>query len=79
MHALASLNFSRNQCARRLPLAKRLLYFAFSAPINIFTYKCWIDNMPSYSAIYNTMRSLAEQEAATTKAHRRNPTRWGII
>ena len=35
--------------------------------------------MPSYSAIYKTMRSLAEQEAAVTKAHGRDPTKWGII
>jgi hypothetical protein len=33
-HVLALLNFSRNQRAWRLPLAKGLLYFAFSAPVN---------------------------------------------
>lgn len=35
--------------------------------------------MPSYSTVYKTLRSLADAEADVTKAHGRDPTKWGII
>jgi hypothetical protein len=35
--------------------------------------------MPSYSSIYKTLRSLADQETIATKAHGRDATKWGII
>jgi len=35
--------------------------------------------MPSYSSVYKTLKSLADQEAVVTQAHGRDPTKWGII
>ena len=78
-HALAALNFSRNQQARRLPVAKGILFFAVSAPVDLFSYESRIGNMPSYSSIYRTLRSLADQETAATQAHGRDASKWGIM
>jgi len=35
--------------------------------------------MPSYSTIYKTLRSLANQETIITKEVGRDPTKWGIL
>jgi hypothetical protein len=35
--------------------------------------------MPSYSSVHCTLCCLADQETATTQAHRCDPTKWGII
>ena len=78
-HALASLDFSRNQQARRLLIARGILYFALLVPADLFAYESRIGNMPLYISIYRTLRSLADQETVVTKAHRQDPAKWGII
>jgi hypothetical protein len=78
-HVLAALDFACNQQARLLPVTKGILYFAFSAPAELFAYECQIGNMPSYSSIYKTLWSLADQEARVTQCASRDPSKWGVM
>jgi hypothetical protein len=57
----------------------QILYFAFSAPAKLFAYECRIGNMPSYSSIYKTLRSLADQEARVTRDVGRDLSKWGSM
>ncbi len=79
VHALAALDFCRLSCANLLPLARGLLYFGTSAPIELIAYNCWIGNTPSYSTIYHAYEGLSRKEAADTKAHRSNPKKLGFF
>jgi hypothetical protein len=76
---LVTLAFARNQQARLLQIAKGILFFALSAPADLFAYESRIGNIPSYSSIYNALRSLAFQEANTTREIGRDPSKWGIL
>ncbi|KAF8811180.1 hypothetical protein BYT27DRAFT_7221584 [Phlegmacium glaucopus] len=78
-HILATLAFARNQQARLLQIAKGILFFALSAPADLFAYESRIGNMPTYSSIYNALCSLAFQEANNTWEIGRDPSKWGIL
>ena len=78
-HALSSLNFTRNNEARLLPLARGLLYFSFSAPADLMAYASRIGDMPAYSTIYNTLKGLAAHEATITAAHGSDAQKWGFL
>ncbi|KAM6491593.1 hypothetical protein JOM56_012985 [Amanita muscaria] len=78
-HVLSSLNFTRNNEARLLPLARGLLYFAFSAPVDLISYGSRIGEMPAYSTIYNALKGLSTHAAAVTAAHGRDPTTCGFL
>ncbi|KXN86688.1 hypothetical protein AN958_09775 [Leucoagaricus sp. SymC.cos] len=62
-HALSSLNFCRNQEARLLPFSRGLLYFAHSAPVDLMAYGSHTAEMPAYTTIYNSLKSLSDHEA----------------
>ncbi|KII83514.1 hypothetical protein PLICRDRAFT_119348 [Plicaturopsis crispa FD-325 SS-3] len=78
-HSISSLNFARSGDARLLPSARGMLYFASSAPVDLFRYNSRAGNMPAYTSIHRMMRALSEQEAKVTEAHGRDPTTVGII
>ncbi|KII85006.1 hypothetical protein PLICRDRAFT_78107, partial [Plicaturopsis crispa FD-325 SS-3] len=78
-HALSELIFCRSDRARLLPISRGLLYFASSAPVDLFAYNSRIGAMPAYSTVYNTARDLADQEAAVTRTLGNNPAKWGIL
>ena len=67
-------NFTRNNEARLLPLACGLLYFAFSAPANLFAYSSRIGEMPAYSTISHALSSPSLQEASVTVARAQDAT-----
>ena len=62
-----------------MPLARGLLYFASSAPVDLFAYSSRIGEMPAYSTISNTLQGLSDQEAAVTTSHGRDPTKFGVL
>ncbi|KAG6824881.1 hypothetical protein H0H92_005539 [Tricholoma furcatifolium] len=76
-HAISALNFSRNNEARLLPLTRGLLYFAFSAPVDLFAYGSRIGEMPAYSTIYRALINFSAHEAAIISAHASNPQTAG--
>ncbi|KAF8872739.1 hypothetical protein BD779DRAFT_1708992 [Infundibulicybe gibba] len=78
-HAISALNFARNNEARLLPLARGLLYFAFSAPIDLIAYNSRIGEMPAYSTISRALKGLSDHEATITLAHGRNPIKCGML
>ena len=78
-HTLSSLNFTRNNEARLLPLARGLLYFSFSAPADLMAYESRIGDMPAYSTIYNSLKGLAAHEAIITAAHASDAQKWGFL
>jgi hypothetical protein len=51
-----------------LPLARGLLYFAFSAPIDLFAYGSHVGKMPAYATISRALSGLSAHEARTTVA-----------
>ena len=62
-----------------MPLARGLLYFASSAPVDLFAYGSRTGEMPAYSTISNTLQGLSDQEAAVTTSHGRDPTKFGVL
>lgn len=56
-----------------------MLYFASSAPVDLFRYHSRTGSMPAYTSIRRLMRALSDQEAKETEAHGRDPTTVGII
>ncbi|PPQ82133.1 hypothetical protein CVT24_012465, partial [Panaeolus cyanescens] len=79
INTLSSLNFARNREARLLPLLKGLLYFAHSAPADLFAYNSRLGEMPSYSTIYQVARQLGINQAATSFQRGRNPAIIGAL
>ncbi|KAF7973930.1 hypothetical protein HWV62_13994 [Athelia sp. TMB] len=73
VHTILTLNFSRCQEARLLPTARGLLYFAFSAPVDLFSYNSRIAGMPAYTTIYKMLEELSKQESKLVQEHGRNP------
>ncbi|KAJ7573714.1 hypothetical protein C8J56DRAFT_1008216 [Mycena floridula] len=71
-HALGALDFSRNSQAKRLALARGLLYFAASAPSRVGT-------MPAYTTIYKALKHLADQSAAHLRTVGADPLKWGVV
>ncbi|KAJ3726679.1 hypothetical protein C8R42DRAFT_573424 [Lentinula raphanica] len=78
-HSIASLNFSLNRRANWLPVARGILYFSTSAPVDLFAYESRTGTMPAYSTVYEILRELGEKEGAATRAAGADPKRWGKI
>ncbi|KAJ7672981.1 hypothetical protein DFH06DRAFT_1319207 [Mycena polygramma] len=78
-HAISALNFCRTDQANLLPLARGILYFGSSAPIELMSYNSRIGNSSSYSTVRNALLGLSEQEGVDTAAHGRNPTTAGFL
>jgi hypothetical protein len=78
-HVISTLNFTRNNKARLLPLVRGLLYFAFSAPADLVAYGSRIGEMPAYSTIYKALKGLSTHAAAVTMTHARDPTKGGFL
>ncbi|KAJ7580007.1 hypothetical protein C8J56DRAFT_1058311 [Mycena floridula] len=78
-HALGALDFSRNSQAKRLALARGLLYFAASAPVDLFAYESRVGTMPAYTTIYKALKHLADQSAARLRTVGADPLKWGVV
>ncbi|KAJ3730855.1 hypothetical protein DFJ43DRAFT_983287, partial [Lentinula guzmanii] len=76
-HCIASLNFSLNRRANWLPVARGTLYFAHSAPVDLFSYESRIGTMPAYSTVYRILRDLGLSEALVTEMAGKDPMQWG--
>ncbi|KAJ6631592.1 hypothetical protein B0H10DRAFT_1938439 [Mycena sp. CBHHK59/15] len=79
IHALADLLFCRSQHANLFQLARGILYFGSSVPVEIMAYNCRIGNMPSYSTIHRSLQGLSAEEGRITSAHGCDPTTAGIL
>lgn len=77
-HVISSLNFTRNNEARLLPLVEGFLYFAFSAPADLMAYASRIGHMPAWSTLYNALEELANHETLVTAAHAQDPSKVGF-
>ncbi|KAJ8082113.1 hypothetical protein PM082_007959 [Marasmius tenuissimus] len=75
-HALSSLNFCLNRQANWLPVARGLLYFALSAPVDLFAYESRTGTMPVYSTVNTMLSDLGEEEGRATKAAGSDPRGW---
>jgi hypothetical protein len=51
-----------------------LLYFAFSAPADLFAYSSRIGEMPAYSTISRALSGLSSHEAKVTLTQAQDPT-----
>ncbi|KAJ7686992.1 hypothetical protein B0H17DRAFT_1160508 [Mycena rosella] len=71
IHALADLLFCRSSRANLLPVARGILYFGSSVPVEIMAYNCRIGTMPS-------LEGLSTEEALVTLNHGRDQTKAGI-
>ncbi|KAF8811788.1 hypothetical protein BYT27DRAFT_7336050 [Phlegmacium glaucopus] len=78
-HAISSLNFTRNNEARLLPLARGIYYFSYSAPVDLMAYSSRIGEMPAYTTIYNSLKGLAEHAAEITYNHGRDKLKMGFL
>ncbi|KAJ7231604.1 hypothetical protein C8J57DRAFT_1439834 [Mycena rebaudengoi] len=79
IHALADLLFCRSDNANLLPLARGILYFGSSAPVEIMAYNCRIGTMPAYSTISRSLLGLSIDEAEITLAHGSDPEQAGAL
>ncbi|KAJ7079843.1 hypothetical protein C8R44DRAFT_909020 [Mycena epipterygia] len=78
-HAIAAMNFCRTDQANLLPLARGILYFGSSAPVELMNYNCRIGSMPAPQTIRRSMIALSEEEAKITKAHGEDPDTVGFL
>ncbi|KAJ3714760.1 hypothetical protein C8R42DRAFT_552055, partial [Lentinula raphanica] len=78
-HSIAALNFSLNRRANWLPVARGILYFSTSAPVDLFAYESRTGTMPAYSTIYGILRELGNEEGLATRAAGTDPNLWGKI
>ncbi|KAJ3793040.1 hypothetical protein GGU11DRAFT_854030 [Lentinula aff. detonsa] len=78
-HCISALNFCLNQRANWLPVARGILYFAHSAPVDLFAYESRIGTMPAYSTIYGILRELGCYEAIASETAGRDPAQWGKL
>lgn len=62
-----------------MPLARGLLYFSFSAPVDLMAYGSRIGEMPAYSTIYNSLKGLSAHEGSVTLKIGQDPTKWGFL
>ncbi|KAJ7449486.1 hypothetical protein B0H11DRAFT_2161915 [Mycena galericulata] len=79
IHALADLLFCRSDRANLLPIARGVLYFGSSVPVEIMAYNSRIGTMPSYSTIYRNLEGLSTEEASVTRTHGRDPSKAGLL
>ncbi|KAJ7687941.1 hypothetical protein B0H17DRAFT_898529, partial [Mycena rosella] len=79
IHTLADLLFFRSSHANLLLIARGILYFGSSVPVEVMAYNCRIGTMPSYSTIYHSLEGLSIEEAAVTLKHGRDPATTGIF
>ncbi|KAJ7937700.1 hypothetical protein B0H13DRAFT_2412744 [Mycena leptocephala] len=78
-HTISALNFCRTDQANLLPLARGILYFGSSAPIELMNYNSRIGKMPSYSTVRHALLELSAQEALDTAAHGKDPMKAGFL
>ncbi|KAJ7719580.1 hypothetical protein B0H16DRAFT_1795129, partial [Mycena metata] len=78
-HAVAAMNFCRSETANLLPLARGILYFGSSAPVELMNYNCRIGSMPAPQTTRRSMIALSNEEANATKAHGADPDTAGFL
>ncbi|KAJ7805241.1 hypothetical protein B0H14DRAFT_3485292 [Mycena olivaceomarginata] len=78
-HAIAAMNFCRSDNANLLPLARGILYFGSSAPVELMNYNCRIGSMPAPQTIRRSMITLSEDEAKVTREHGSDPETVGFL
>ncbi|OJT06327.1 hypothetical protein TRAPUB_2789 [Trametes pubescens] len=79
MQAISSLNFSRTNRANLFPTALGLVYFALSAPYDVFLLNSRLGLMPAYNKIYDTLEGLAMHESEVVKTHGKDMKTVGVI
>ncbi|KAJ7609777.1 hypothetical protein DFH06DRAFT_1346255 [Mycena polygramma] len=79
VHALADLLFCRTKNANLLPLARGILYFGCSVPVDIMAYNSRIGTMPAYSTTHHHLEGLSSEEALVTFNHGSDPSKLGIM
>ncbi|KAJ7690965.1 hypothetical protein B0H17DRAFT_910637, partial [Mycena rosella] len=79
IHTLADLLFCRSDYANLLPMARGILYFGCSVPVDIMAYNSRIGTMPSYSTIHRTLEGLSSEEALVTSTHGSDPNKAGVL
>ncbi|KAJ7140688.1 hypothetical protein C8R44DRAFT_761740 [Mycena epipterygia] len=62
-----------------LPLARGILYFGCSVPVDNMAYNSRIGTMPTYSTIRRHLEGLSSEEALVTFRHGSDPTKAGIL
>lgn len=60
-------------------MTQGLLYFASSAPVDLFAYRSRIGDMPAYSTVSRALKGLSEYEAAITLDHGQDPTKFRVL
>ncbi|KAJ6617834.1 hypothetical protein B0H10DRAFT_2434248 [Mycena sp. CBHHK59/15] len=78
-HAVAAMNFCRSETANLQPLARGILYFGSSAPVELMNYNCRIGSMPAPQTTRRSMIALSNEEANITKAHSADPDTVGFL
>ncbi|RXW12118.1 hypothetical protein EST38_g13736 [Candolleomyces aberdarensis] len=78
-HSLSSLNFSQNNEARLLPLARGILSFAHSVPVDIMAYSCRVAEMPAYCTILDLVKGLGAQESTKLLELGRDTMKAGFL
>ncbi|KAI0746872.1 hypothetical protein C8Q80DRAFT_1321778 [Daedaleopsis nitida] len=68
-NVISDLDFSQSNRANLIALARGLLYFALSAPFDIYQYQSRTGAMPAYSTVISTLEGLAKQEADCVAEH----------
>ncbi|KAI0348908.1 hypothetical protein OH77DRAFT_1440721, partial [Trametes cingulata] len=79
VNAISILNFSRSSCANLLPTTYGLMYFALSAPFDLFHIGSRIGLMPAYTTIYRDLERLGAHAAESVQALGRDAARCGVI
>ncbi|TEB25344.1 hypothetical protein FA13DRAFT_1796456 [Coprinellus micaceus] len=79
MHALWSLLYKHNSEARLLPLAVRLLAFAYSTPADFMAYCSHIAMMPAYTTISKSLKLFAADQFVHIQAHGAGVSTAGLI
>ncbi|KAJ6539941.1 hypothetical protein B0H10DRAFT_1971182 [Mycena sp. CBHHK59/15] len=73
------MNFCRSETANLQPLARGILYFGSSAPVELMNYNCRIGSMPAPQTTRRSMIALSNEEANITKAHSADPDTVGFL
>ncbi|KAJ3848729.1 hypothetical protein EV368DRAFT_86292 [Lentinula lateritia] len=71
-HSIAAFNFCLNRQANWLPVARGILYFSSSAPVDLFAYESHIGTMPAYGTIYRVLCELGFAEGLATELAGKN-------
>ncbi|TFK48603.1 hypothetical protein OE88DRAFT_1683868, partial [Heliocybe sulcata] len=78
-HVLSILNYSRTHEAKRMALARGLVYFASGAPYRLYRMNSRVAFLPSYSTVLRTLQTLADQAKTTIETLGRSKDCWMML